>query len=232
MTVKMRRIRHFLVLLPVILLTACVGFFNGEDQNLTAQERFPITVEPDMVTLEIAAEPGHRRTNSAQRAQLKALAAEYQYRGHGVIKVAAPNGAVNTASASALAKNIVANLTASGVQAAQVKRTTYVPSSGSAAAPVMISFTRYVASVSKCGLWDDSMSNNPRNTPNRNFGCATQNNLAAMLDDPYDLVAPRGMGPASADRRSTILKSYREGETTGAKRSQSESGTVSKVKDN
>lgn len=224
---KMIRTRKSLSLMPVILLTACVSSFNGEVESMTVQERYPITVEPDMVTLEIAAEPGHRNTNATQRAQIKALVAEYKYRGHGAVKVAAPSGAMNSASATALAKSISATLTQSGLQAAEVERTTYVPSSSSVAAPVMISFTRYVASVSECGVWDDNMGYAPRNTPNRNFGCATQNNIAAMLDDPYDLIAPRGMGPAYVDRRSKILGNYREGEVTGAERSESESGAIS-----
>ena len=40
------------------------------------------------------------------------------------------------------------------------------------------------------------------NRPYWNLGCATQRNLAAMVDNPADLVQPRGETPAYAARRS------------------------------
>ena len=42
-----------------------------------------------------------------------------------------------------------------------------------------------------------------------NFGCASQNNLAAQLDNPMDLVAPRAMTPIDAQNRSKVIQTYR-----------------------
>jgi pilus assembly protein CpaD len=47
-----------------------------------------------------------------------------------------------------------------------------------------------------------------------NFGCATQNNLAAQIANPEDLVAPRGMTPIDATRRNAAIKEYRERTST------------------
>ena len=47
-----------------------------------------------------------------------------------------------------------------------------------------------------------------------NLGCATQRNLAAMVDNPADLVQPRGEGPAYTPRRTVALDKYRKGEST------------------
>ena len=44
-----------------------------------------------------------------------------------------------------------------------------------------------------------------------NFGCATQNNLAAQIANPGDLIAPRGMTPIDAERRSNVIETYRTG---------------------
>ena len=46
-----------------------------------------------------------------------------------------------------------------------------------------------------------------------NFGCATQNNLAAQIADPNDLLGPRRMTPADATQRGQALKRYREAYT-------------------
>jgi pilus assembly protein CpaD len=53
------------------------------------------------------------------------------------------------------------------------------------------------------------------NQPPWNFGCATQRNLAAMVDNPADLVQPRGETPASEMRRTTVGAAYQQGKPTG-----------------
>ena len=52
------------------------------------------------------------------------------------------------------------------------------------------------------------------NQPYWNLGCASQRNLAAMVDNPADLVQPRGETPAYTMRRTTVLDKYRQGEST------------------
>ena len=44
-----------------------------------------------------------------------------------------------------------------------------------------------------------------------NFGCATQRNLAAMIDNPADLEQPRSEIPAYTARRSAAFEKYRKG---------------------
>ena len=58
------------------------------------------------------------------------------------------------------------------------------------------------------------------------FGCATQQNLAAMVDNPLDLLYPRGMTPADAARRATVLDKYRRGESFTSDLSKETGGSV------
>ena len=51
----------------------------------------------------------------------------------------------------------------------------------------------------------------PQNMPWPNMGCATQRNLAAMVDDPDDLVEPRGETPRPGERRDVVWGKYVEG---------------------
>jgi pilus assembly protein CpaD len=70
------------------------------------------------------------------------------------------------------------------------------------------------ASTGECGRWpDDLLANTSENKHYANFGCASQNNLAAQISNPGDLIAPRGMTPIDAERRSTVIEAYR---TNGA----------------
>jgi len=69
-----------------------------------------------------------------------------------------------------------------------------------------------------CGLWPEDIGPSIKNKSyfeNKqyyNFGCATQRNLAAMVDNPADLVQPRGESPSYSARRSTVIDKYRKGQ--------------------
>jgi type IV pilus biogenesis protein CpaD/CtpE len=45
------------------------------------------------------------------------------------------------------------------------------------------------------------------------FGCATRGNLAAMVDDPADLVEPTAFGGASAPREAAAVRRYLDDKT-------------------
>jgi pilus assembly protein CpaD len=47
-----------------------------------------------------------------------------------------------------------------------------------------------------------------------NFGCANQRNMAAMIDNPSDLVQPRSETPAYTARRTAAFERYRKGDST------------------
>ena len=48
--------------------------------------------------------------------------------------------------------------------------------------------TRSVATVPGCPDWSDDLDSNYANATSRNFGCATNSNIAAMVANPEDLV--------------------------------------------
>ena len=65
------------------------------------------------------------------------------------------------------------------------------------------------------------------NQPYWNFGCAMQRNLAAMVDNPADLVQPRGEIPPYAPRRSVVLDKWHKGQTTSGAYTGYETGKIS-----
>ena len=62
-----------------------------------------------------------------------------------------------------------------------------------------------------------------------NFGCASQRNLAAMVENPADLVQPRGEVAVYAARRSTVLDKYRKGENPSTVYTSEKDGKISDV---
>ena len=62
-----------------------------------------------------------------------------------------------------------------------------------------------------------------------NLGCASQHNLAAMVENPHDLVQPRGETPIYAGRRTTVLGKYHRGESTAAINPDAGKGKISNV---
>ncbi|MGI9379629.1 MAG: CpaD family pilus assembly lipoprotein, partial [Methyloligellaceae bacterium] len=88
---------------------------------------------------------------------------------------------------------------------------------------------RYVAVGPECGLWPDDLAHDPENRPYSEFGCATQRNLAAAIDNPRDLIEPRGTTPRSSERRSRAWDSYVNGESTVSEKSEDEAGNISEI---
>jgi pilus assembly protein CpaD len=105
---------------------------------------------------------------------------------------------------------------------------------GSTLASIMINYTKLVATAGPCGLWPHDLGPSYDHSPvyieNRsywNLGCASQRNLAAMVDNPADLVQPRGEGPTYSARRSVALDKYRKGESPSGKYDGYDTGKIS-----
>jgi pilus assembly protein CpaD len=97
-------------------------------------------------------------------------------------------------------------------------------------APVILTYESFEAISPECGHWQQNTANTYANRPFPNFGCASQQNLAAMVANPRDLVEPRGMTPADAGRRDVVLGAWRKGEKTQSERSKDDTGQVSEQK--
>lgn len=157
---------------------------------------------------------------------IQAVAAEYKARGHGPLVISYPQNAGNADAAIGAIAEARTRLYDAGLDWRQITGGAY-EAGGRVSAPVIFSFTRYQAVAPDCSTtWNDMARARPNETWPR-FGCATANNLANMVADPRDLVAPRTMDAPDSARRQTVLDSYRRGENTASQRSDRESGAVS-----
>lgn len=216
-----------------LLLGACSGFGpNGQLEAITVKQTHPITVDEQAASLMLRVPPDSASLSDDDIGRLHAFAHSYKSRGNGPMVMSIPTGAPNRGAASRAAAEVETFLDGLAIGPARLRLSHYRASGAASDAPLILSFSQYVATPSPCGNWSEDYAFNPGNTRSPNFGCATQNNLAVMVADPGDLVAPRGMTPADAQRRDVVLERYRQGETTQTERAEEESGASSQVGQN
>lgn len=210
-------------------LGACAGprpFVNGEAISSQAQTHVIDVSEGDeRLELNVAS----LAPDAAQSTEIDAFGRLYRSIGHGPIVVNAPSG---SAIAKGFAAQVRAQLVEGGVTYAALTNSDYA---GSEADPVIISFTRYVATAPECeGVGAYDLAARPNNNAYEGFGCFERANLAAMIADPADLLGPRTGDPTGRDgaRREVIFDKFRRGEPSHATRSSSEQVGVQELGSN
>ena len=200
-----------------LLITGCSSFgINGAKEAASVSETHPITVEQQTMTLTISADPSLSELTQIDRARLNAFTSAYFTKGRGPITVTAPSGGPNDFYGQELAADIRSALHAQGVNWADMLGATYRVPGTSSTPEVILSFSTYVASTAKCGDWSEEYFRRTQNLRSKNFGCANQQNMAAMLADPGDLIEPAAMAPADATRQGVITDAFRAGEITSS----------------
>ena len=86
----------------------------------------------------------------------------------------------------------------------------YTSQSAEVSAPVRVMYTAMKAQTNKCGRWPDDLAETSENKHYANFGCSYQNNLAAQIANPADLLGPRKMTEVDAEKRSVVIDEYRK----------------------
>ena len=172
--------------------------------------RHPIVLTESQHTIDVPVASGDRELTAAMRDNIRGFAMDYSSKSRGVIQIMVPHGSANAGAASVLRKDIRATLVGAGVARNRIIETSYGANPEGDAAPIRLAFVAITAKTNPCGQWpEDLISNTVENNQYHNFGCATQANLAAQIANPMDLVAPRGMSPIDAERRSVVIEDYR-----------------------
>lgn len=193
----------------------------------TAADAHQIQVTEGTARLELPVAGGDVALSVNARSDLHRFAGGYLRYGHGALVLSTPSGGANADAASLLANETRRALVDAGVSYAAVAGSSY-DASGRADAPIIVSFARYEAQAPECApLWEQDLAHQSNNQPWASFGCATQANLAAMVEDPRDLLHPRAEDPRDSGRRDTVMQAYREGDPTHAERSSDERITIS-----
>ncbi|PWB81750.1 MAG: pilus assembly protein CpaD [Methylocystaceae bacterium] len=157
-----------------------------------------------------------QRLDYATAGRIHAFVERYRRSGHGQITVLAPVGGGDGAATRAGVDQVRRLLADAGVARA-VFVGTYPVADPNLAAPVRLSFQGIKAEVvGRCGEWPADLASASSlegwsNDSYWNFGCANQATLAAQIDDPRDLAAPRGESAADIEMRMRAIGNVRKG---------------------
>jgi pilus assembly protein CpaD len=182
--------------------------------------RHPIVVQEASKTTEIFV--GHARggLTAAQRADVAGLSQEWLREGTGAIIIDIPTGTQNAQAAKQSLAEIQGILTSAGIPARGINVRPYHPTDPRQFATIRMRYPRIMADAGPCGTWPEDLGPSIKdksyyeNRDYYNFGCASQRNLAAMIDNPADLVQPRAETPSNSARRTEAFVKYRNGQPT------------------
>jgi pilus assembly protein CpaD len=217
-----RRSRAARRLLATAALTVLLGGCYQHQQVVEStyprdyRERHPITLREGRQTVEVFLGRNRGGLTPSQRADVLAFARSWRREATGGVIIDVPHGGPTDHAAADSLREINSILAASGVPRRAIYLRRYHPSRTSLAS-IKINYSKIAAHVGPCGLWPHDLGPAAdiaynENRPYWNLGCATQRNLAAMVDNPADLVQPRGETPAYAARRSVAIDKYRQGQ--------------------
>ena len=174
--------------------------------------RHPITLAEVQHSLDVPIGSGERKLTTPLRDLVRGFAQDYAALSASTIAIAVPATSANAGAAHAVKSEVRRVLIDAGVKPNRIVLTTYDPSEASASAPIRLSFVAVTAITGDCGQWPSDLFGPSivDNTNWENFGCASQQNLAAQIANPADLVGPRGMTPIDAPRRAEVISIYRK----------------------
>jgi pilus assembly protein CpaD len=188
-----------------------------------ASQRHPIMVSEQPAGLTLRVAQGSEGLTLHQKAQVAEFFASYRasQAGDSRLVIAVPVGSVNEVAAMHAVADLRAIASDYALTSSMVSLEPYHEDHNSHP-PIRLSYLHYVAAAPECGLWPANLAEDYRNLPYPNFGCAQQRNLAAEVVSPADLLGPRKMDPAYAERRNTVIDKYKDGKVTGADKSDDE----------
>lgn len=186
----------------------------------------PIAINELIDTMDVPVGINSGKLPAGFSANIQGFAQKFLASGSQTIAIVAPSGSANETPATYISYQIRDVLVASGVPRKAIDMRVYKAASGENGAPVRIAFARIAAQTAGCGPWPDQLGNNAENRNYHNFGCATQQNMAAIVANPLDLLYPRGMTPPDAARRAAVLQKYEQGQVYQSDYSREPAGQI------
>lgn len=215
-----RRLRLALVLTG---LSTALGACNTTGEIVTQtvptdyRQRHPIAVQEGKRSIVLFVGKARGGLSAAQHSDVAGIGRDWVREGTGSVVVDVPVDTANARAAAATYQEIRAVLASVGVPSRAIVQHPYRPEDPGLLPTVRLSYSKIAAVAGPCGLWPEDVGPSildpgyNENRPYFNLGCASQRNLAAMIDNPADLEQPRSETPAYTARRDIAFDRYRKG---------------------
>lgn len=209
--------------LALTALSVMLGACNTTGEIVTQtvptdyRQRHPIAVEEAKKSIVIFVGKARGGLSAAQHADVAGIARDWVREGTGSVVVDVPVNAANSRAAAATYHEIRSVLASVGVPSRAIVQHPYRPKDPGLLPTIRLSYSRIAAVAGPCGLWPEDIGPSildpgyNENRPYFNLGCASQRNLAAMIDNPADLEQPRSETPVYNARRDMAFERYRKG---------------------
>jgi pilus assembly protein CpaD len=191
--------------------------------------RHPIAIKEGPHTVEVFIGSNRGGLNGEQRADVLAFANRWRREATGGIVIDLPSGTRNEIAAANAVHEVRAILSAAGVPPQAVDVRPYRPADPGKLGTLKLNYPTMTAEAGPYDLGPTVNREHNENVEYWNLGCASQRNLAAMVDNKADLVQPRGEVPPYTGRRTTVLDKYHRGETTQTVNPDKDVGKISDI---
>jgi pilus assembly protein CpaD len=179
--------------------------------------RHPIVVQEADRTTEIFVGSGRGGLTAAQRADIIGLGQTWGREGTGGIVIDMPANTPNARVAGDSLREIQSLLVATGVPPRGITVRKYTPADPRQFATIRVKYPRIIADAGPCGIWPEDL------------GPTATSKIAAMVDNPADLVQPRAETPAYTSRRNVAFNKYRKGDPTTTTYPESDKAKLSEL---
>jgi pilus assembly protein CpaD len=209
------RIRRSIVpALAIALAASLAGCANRDSVTVGSipddyRTTHPIVIAEKNQKIDLPVGAGDRGMTGAQRDALLGFLDGYDKSAAPTLTIAAPVGSANQLAAQAASRDFARLAMAAGVKRNRIVMTAYQSAVPEASAPVRVAFVAVRAQTDKCGRWPEDLLQTSENKHYADFGCSYQNNLAAQMANPNDLLGPRKQSDIDAENRGAVIDKYR-----------------------
>ncbi|ESY84938.1 MULTISPECIES: CpaD family pilus assembly protein [Mesorhizobium] len=170
----------------------------------------PIVIAEKNQKIDLPVGAGDRGMTGSQRDTLLGFLDGYDKSAAPSLTIQVPSGSANELAATAAGRDFARLAVAAGVKRNRIVVVSYQAGSSEASAPVRVSYIAVRAQTDKCGRWPDDLAETSENKHYADFGCSYQNNLAAQMANPADLLGPRKSTTIDAANRSKAIGVYQD----------------------
>ena len=169
----------------------------------------PIVIAEKNQKIDLPVGAGDRGMTGSQRDTLLGFLDGYDKSAAPTLTIQIPSGSANEVAATAAARDFARLAVAAGVKRNRIVVTSYQAASVEISSPVRVAYVAVRAQTDKCGRWPDDLVDTAENKHYADFGCSYQNNLAAQMANPADLLGPRKPSTIDAENRGAVIDVYR-----------------------
>ena len=203
-----------LALVCALALSACGEMRRIERERDAAavslgnpEVRHPIGFTPKSERLEVEVPAGAEGLSPNQQVDVYRFLHRYKREAAGRLVLTVPTGVRDRAALAKSLQEIQHQVAEAGID----YRLLHGPQHDARAdgtPAIKLAYRRPVAVPPPCDDWSRDVGRNEERIPYPNWGCATQRNLALMVDNARDLGQPQAEDPRSGERRSVTWSAY------------------------